>query len=222
MSSRPFNPLPATPIPFQWDVEGRIAELQAMINDSSTSEPQKINLQTAIKLYREKELPGEIRWIQDGKVVRHKDIDFRRPYWNESIFVTGWLTSNPFSLRTSNSHIARSMIVSTLGHEGKSVPTIVVLVEPELNHNGWPWNTHKVRALTRQHGAGDISLPLRNLRLYNSHRPSRSLYLSETHVFKLSPALSLKNPRIYNLAVVEAAEFVSFPTIRILWASALI
>ncbi|KAM5475252.1 hypothetical protein MauCBS54593_001728 [Microsporum audouinii] len=60
-----------------------LAELQAMIDDPATSEAQKINFQTAIKLYHEHELPGRFKWIQDGKVVRHKDIDFRRPYWVE-------------------------------------------------------------------------------------------------------------------------------------------
>ncbi|KGY15550.1 hypothetical protein PABG_11543 [Paracoccidioides brasiliensis Pb03] len=83
MSSRPFNPLPTFPIPLQWDVDGRISELQAMINDPATREPQKINLQTAINLYREKKLPGRFKWIQDGKVVSHKAIDFQRPYWVE-------------------------------------------------------------------------------------------------------------------------------------------
>ncbi|OJD27481.1 hypothetical protein ACJ73_01120 [Blastomyces percursus] len=81
--SRPFNPLPTFPNPVQWDVPGRIAELQAMINDPATDEPQKLNLQTAINLYHTGELPGRFKWIQDGKVVRHKDIDFRRPYWVE-------------------------------------------------------------------------------------------------------------------------------------------
>ncbi|KAI1912242.1 hypothetical protein LOZ61_003404 [Ophidiomyces ophidiicola] len=81
--SRPFNPLPTFPNPIQWDVPGRIAELQAMIDDSATQEPQKLNLQTAINLYHKKELPGPFKWIQDGKVVNHQDIDFWRPYWVE-------------------------------------------------------------------------------------------------------------------------------------------
>ncbi|KAK2785657.1 hypothetical protein FQN52_008345 [Onygenales sp. PD_12] len=118
MSSRPFNPLPTCPIPFQWDVEGRIAELRAIINDPATSESQKVNLETAIKLYREKELPGELRWIQDGKVVPHKDIDFRRPYWNEGYaqqlssraILPAVESARQPDLRTSNSHIARSII----------------------------------------------------------------------------------------------------------------
>ncbi|KAG5288179.1 hypothetical protein I7I48_10333 [Histoplasma ohiense] len=83
MSSRPFNPLPVCPIPIQWDVPGRIAELQAKIDDPATRETQKINLQTAIKLYHQKELPGRLKRIQDGKVVPLKDIDFRRPHWTE-------------------------------------------------------------------------------------------------------------------------------------------
>ncbi|EAS36642.2 uncharacterized protein CIMG_01996 [Coccidioides immitis RS] len=81
--SRPFKPLPTFPNPIQWDVPGRIAELQAMINNPATDEPQKLNLQTAINLYHTKELPGRFKWIQDGKVVRHKDIDFQRPFWVE-------------------------------------------------------------------------------------------------------------------------------------------
>ncbi|EGD97710.1 hypothetical protein TESG_05111 [Trichophyton tonsurans CBS 112818] len=83
MSTRPFNPLPACPHPIQWDVSGRITELQTMIDDPTTSEPQKKNLQTAINLYRENELPGHFKWIQEGKVVPHKNIDFKRPYWVE-------------------------------------------------------------------------------------------------------------------------------------------
>ncbi|OJD27198.1 hypothetical protein ACJ73_01403 [Blastomyces percursus] len=83
MPSRSFNPLPACPNPIQWDVTGRIAELQTLIDDPATSEPQKKNLQTAINLYHENVLPGRFKWIQDGKVVPHKAIDFRRPYWVE-------------------------------------------------------------------------------------------------------------------------------------------
>ncbi|QSS59614.1 hypothetical protein I7I51_09050 [Histoplasma capsulatum] len=79
-SSLPFNPLPVSPI---GDVQGRIAELQAKIDDPATSESQKINLQTVIKLYHDKELPGRLKWIQDGKVVQLKDIDFHRPHWTE-------------------------------------------------------------------------------------------------------------------------------------------
>ncbi|KAK2746182.1 hypothetical protein FQN57_003304 [Myotisia sp. PD_48] len=71
------------PNPIQWDVPGRIAELQTMIDDPATSEPQKKNLQTAINLYHEKELSGSFRWIQDGKVVPHNNIAFRRSYWVE-------------------------------------------------------------------------------------------------------------------------------------------
>lgn len=79
----PFQSTACMPIPIQWDVPGRIAELQTMINDPATNESQKINLQIAINLYHAKELPGRFKWIHDGKVVRHKDIDFRRPYWVE-------------------------------------------------------------------------------------------------------------------------------------------
>lgn len=59
-----------------------------MIDDPVTSEPQKINLQTAINLYHENELPGRFKWIQDGKVVPHKNIDFRRSYWVEVLSFT--------------------------------------------------------------------------------------------------------------------------------------
>ncbi|DAA75749.1 TPA_exp: Uncharacterized protein A8136_1471 [Trichophyton benhamiae CBS 112371] len=54
----PFNPLPACPNPIKWDVEGRIAELQAIIDSPETKEGQKINLQAAINLYHEKKLPA--------------------------------------------------------------------------------------------------------------------------------------------------------------------
>ncbi|KAG5293156.1 hypothetical protein I7I50_03464 [Histoplasma capsulatum G186AR] len=83
MSSRPFNPLPVCPIPIQWDVPERIAELQAIIDDPATSEAQKTNLQAVIKLYHDKVFPGPLKWIQDGKVVLLKDINFDRPYWSE-------------------------------------------------------------------------------------------------------------------------------------------
>lgn len=78
-----FNPLPACPNPIQWDVPGRIAELQTMIDSPATNESQKKNLQTAIDLYHEKKLPGRFKWIQNGKVVPHKNIDFKQPYWVE-------------------------------------------------------------------------------------------------------------------------------------------
>lgn len=83
MSPRAFNPLPATPNPIQWDVPGRIAELQEMIDDPVTSESQKTNLRVAIDLYHAKVLPGRLRHIQDGKVVQLESIDFRRPHWAE-------------------------------------------------------------------------------------------------------------------------------------------
>ncbi|KAL2359239.1 hypothetical protein RJZ56_007915 [Blastomyces dermatitidis] len=83
MSSRPFNPLPTFPIPIQWDVPGRIAQLRAMIDDPATSQAQKINLQVAINLYHSKELPGRFKYIQNGKVVSLKDINFKQPYWVE-------------------------------------------------------------------------------------------------------------------------------------------
>ncbi|EER36860.1 conserved hypothetical protein [Histoplasma capsulatum H143] len=67
-----------------WDVPGRIAELQAIIDDPATSEAQKTNLQTVIKLYHDKVFPGPLKWIQDGKVVLLKDINFDRPYWSEN------------------------------------------------------------------------------------------------------------------------------------------
>ncbi|EFR03580.1 hypothetical protein MGYG_06578 [Nannizzia gypsea CBS 118893] len=78
-----FNPLPTCPIPIQWDVPGRIAELQAMIDDPATSEPQKINLQAAIDLYHRKELPGPVVIIQDGKVISLKDFNINRPWWSK-------------------------------------------------------------------------------------------------------------------------------------------
>ncbi|EER36800.1 conserved hypothetical protein [Histoplasma capsulatum H143] len=83
MSSRPINPLPVCPVPIQWDVPARIAELQAIIDDPATSEAQKINLQAVIKLYHDKVFPGPMKWIQDGKVVLLKDINFHQPYWSE-------------------------------------------------------------------------------------------------------------------------------------------
>ncbi|EGC49137.1 conserved hypothetical protein [Histoplasma capsulatum var. duboisii H88] len=67
-----------------WDVPGRIAELQAIIDDPATSEAQKTNLQTVIKLYHDKVFPGPLKWIQDGKVVLLKDINFDRLYWSEN------------------------------------------------------------------------------------------------------------------------------------------
>ncbi|KAK2795550.1 hypothetical protein FQN50_009734 [Emmonsiellopsis sp. PD_5] len=102
-----FNPLPICPNPIQWDVQGRIAELEAMIRDPATNELQKKNLHAAISLYGSGDLPGPFRFIQDGKVIPHTDIDFHRPYWVESIIVTGWLTFNPpsaFKPATGASH----------------------------------------------------------------------------------------------------------------------
>lgn len=48
----PFNPSPLCPIPFQFDVEGKIKELETMLQDPDTKEDQKPNLQLAIDLYR--------------------------------------------------------------------------------------------------------------------------------------------------------------------------
>ncbi|KAI1932526.1 hypothetical protein LOZ04_006529, partial [Ophidiomyces ophidiicola] len=80
---RPFNPLPACPIPIQWDVNSRIQELQAMIEDSTTIEEQKVNLYAAIDLYNKHVLPGPYRFIQGGKVVKLQDVDFHRAWWSE-------------------------------------------------------------------------------------------------------------------------------------------
>ncbi|KAM5455522.1 hypothetical protein McanCB49686_003780 [Microsporum canis] len=88
-----------------------------MIDDPATSEAQKINLQTAIKLYHEHELPERFKWIQDGKVVRHKDIDFRRPYWVEirlwpaTMIPTIEPESSPILITGSNNGIGREAAV---------------------------------------------------------------------------------------------------------------
>ncbi|EFQ99835.1 hypothetical protein MGYG_02847 [Nannizzia gypsea CBS 118893] len=84
MTPRPeFNPLPVCPNPIKWDVEGRIAELQAMIDSSETKEDQKINLQAAINLYHEKKLPAPLLYIQKGKVIPLQDFDPAYPFWVE-------------------------------------------------------------------------------------------------------------------------------------------
>lgn len=88
MLSRTFNSLSICSIFIQWDVQGRIAHPQIMIDDRAISESQKINLQNAVNLYHVKELPRRLKWIQDGKFVRHKKIDFRRRYWVEVILFT--------------------------------------------------------------------------------------------------------------------------------------
>ncbi|KAM5469069.1 hypothetical protein MferCBS49748_003280, partial [Microsporum ferrugineum] len=104
MASRPpFNPLPACPNPIKWDVQGRIAELEAMINNPATKEGQKINLQAAINMYHEKKLPAPALFIQKGKVVFPEEIDFAYPFWVEgygqqlsvqALIPTGELTSS--------------------------------------------------------------------------------------------------------------------------------
>ncbi|KMO99878.1 hypothetical protein CIRG_00021 [Coccidioides immitis RMSCC 2394] len=63
-----FNPLPACPIPIQFDVDSRIKELQTMIDGPTTSEEQKTNLRAAIDLYNKRVLPGPWRLIQDGQL----------------------------------------------------------------------------------------------------------------------------------------------------------
>ncbi|KMU88283.1 hypothetical protein CIHG_06080 [Coccidioides immitis H538.4] len=73
-----FNPLPACPIPIQFDVDSRIKELQTMIDGPTTSEEQKTNLLAAIDLYNKRVLPGPWRLIQDGQVVTLQDVDFQR------------------------------------------------------------------------------------------------------------------------------------------------
>ncbi|KAF3898664.1 hypothetical protein GTR04_0045 [Trichophyton interdigitale] len=84
MTPRPtFNPLPACPNPIKWDVEGRIAELQAMIDSPATKEGQKINLQVAINMYHEKKLPAPALYIQKGKVISLQDLDTAYPFWVE-------------------------------------------------------------------------------------------------------------------------------------------
>ncbi|OJD26154.1 hypothetical protein ACJ73_02464 [Blastomyces percursus] len=83
MSPSTFNPRPACPNPIQWDVPARIALLQSMISNPATSEPEKKNLQTAIALYESGDLPGRFKYIQDGKVVPLRSINFQRPYWVE-------------------------------------------------------------------------------------------------------------------------------------------
>lgn len=117
MSTRPFNPLPACPHPIQWDVPGRITELQTMIDDPTTSEPQKKNLQTAINLYRENELPGHFKWIQDGKVVPHKNIDFKRPYWVEVLFFTSILAKRFCAYSYFNPGLWAAVILTGYGSE---------------------------------------------------------------------------------------------------------
>ncbi|KAK2855698.1 hypothetical protein FQN49_004933 [Arthroderma sp. PD_2] len=84
MTPRPtFNPLPACPNPIKWDVEGRIAELQAMIDSPATKEGQKINLQAAINMYHEKKLPAPPPQIKKGKVISLQELDTAYPFWVE-------------------------------------------------------------------------------------------------------------------------------------------
>ncbi|EEP76134.1 predicted protein [Uncinocarpus reesii 1704] len=81
-----FNPLPACPIPIQFDVDSQIKELQAMIDSPTTSEEQKTNLRAAIDLYNKHVLPGPWRLIQDGQVVSLQDVDFHHAWWSECKF----------------------------------------------------------------------------------------------------------------------------------------
>lgn len=81
---KPFNPLPACPIPIQYDVEARKTELQTIIDNASTGTAQKTNLRAAIDLYDRGVLPGSYRFIQDGEVVGLQDLDCQRDWWTEA------------------------------------------------------------------------------------------------------------------------------------------
>lgn len=79
--------------------------------------PRKKNLQTAINLYRENELPGHFKWIQDGKVVPHKNIDFKRPYWVEVLFFTSILAKRFCAYSYFNPGLWAAVILTGYGSE---------------------------------------------------------------------------------------------------------
>ncbi|EFE37787.1 hypothetical protein TRV_07560 [Trichophyton verrucosum HKI 0517] len=85
MTSRPTcNPLPACPNPIKWGVEGRIAELQAIVDTPQIKEGQKINLQAAINLYHEKKPPPPPPSLfKKGKVISLQDLNTTYPFWIE-------------------------------------------------------------------------------------------------------------------------------------------
>jgi len=87
--SQPTNNMPIIPpavIPPPFDVEGRIAELQKMLDDDATEPGQKINLKAVIEMYRKGELPkgmGKLTIFQNGKVCEIPDFNNMTPWWAE-------------------------------------------------------------------------------------------------------------------------------------------
>ncbi|EFQ97348.1 hypothetical protein MGYG_00387 [Nannizzia gypsea CBS 118893] len=82
MGSRPpFNPLPICPNPIQWDIPKRITDLEAVRDKPETPNEQKINIQVAIDVYKEKKCAVPRFYIQDGKIIDLQSLNPRRIHW---------------------------------------------------------------------------------------------------------------------------------------------
>jgi hypothetical protein len=85
-----------------FDVAGRVAELQMMLDDDTIEESQKDNIKVVIRMYENGELPkriGERTFVQDGKVCKgFPDFLKGTPWWREVCHVETVLrlVDNPY------------------------------------------------------------------------------------------------------------------------------
>jgi hypothetical protein len=84
MAAKQIEFSPAIPIPFVFDVQGRIQQLHDFLDPKHPlyqPEQQHVNIKALIKLYEDKKIDGiQEVWVMEGKVVTEE----------EAINYTGW------------------------------------------------------------------------------------------------------------------------------------
>jgi hypothetical protein len=107
------------PFPAPFDVAGRAAELQKILDDDAVASDQKVNIRVVIEMYEDGDPPKRIdEWIfvQDGVVCeRLPDFSKGTPWWGEVIMTTRKCTLTMYVLLTMRKGgTALQMRVSTV------------------------------------------------------------------------------------------------------------
>ncbi|KAI9680476.1 MAG: hypothetical protein M1817_003916 [Caeruleum heppii] len=61
----------------------RMLELEKKLKDGQIPEDQKVNVQAAIELYRTKNMPRGLVWLQEGRLIKRRDRNTKLPLWGE-------------------------------------------------------------------------------------------------------------------------------------------
>ena len=84
MATKQIKFSPAMPVPFVFDVQGRIQELRDSLDPKHPlyqPEQQHVNIKAIIKLYEDKKIDGiQEVWVVEGKVVTEEEAE-NYPGW---------------------------------------------------------------------------------------------------------------------------------------------